>query len=534
MTIGARVWEQVCRHIDGVAIGSTMAALHERGGLDALAASSGMSMGALRARLGARAGYLHVAVRLLADQGWVVRTGTSGTDELVIEMTRAGRAATALAHAYVEAAGFLPRAERLDSVLFASNDGDGARTLARFRDRMRAEWGLDRHALPVHVRLQVLHHLDGHVVAPVMASLARRGVLHPRCSQTLDLARLDGDADALPAAFGVLAHQGWATVDGRRVHLTAAGLAAAATARQYWYPASYLRTFGRVRELLFGEALPSAVARDDDHLDRELDIAFSGAVFSATCREPFLATALPIFDQSPVEAQPTAVVDTGCGDGALLEILYERVRARTRRGGRLHDRPLLMVGADTSPVARRTASARLTAAGIPHAVVAGDIADPQGLARTLDGLGLDPAEALHVSKSVIHNRSYRGSAARVHDGGPRCAGAFAAPDGSAIPAPALVADLVDHLRSWRELSRRHGLLVIEAHAVDPATATRHMGRTIATVLDATHGYSNQYPVEPDVFLHAARQAGLHPRTHVELGARRTGHAVLTIDHFVHA
>jgi hypothetical protein len=40
--------------------------------------------------------------------------------------------------------------------------------------------------------------------------------------------------------------------------------------------------------------------------------------------------------------------------------------------------------------------------------------------------------------------------------------------------------------------------VIEARSVRPATAAALIGRTLATALDATHGYSCQYPVEPEV------------------------------------
>ena len=79
MTATARVWDALCRHIDGVAFGTTMAALHERGALAMLAAQDRPPFGPLRARLAANPGFLHVAARLLADQGWVARHGEPGT-----------------------------------------------------------------------------------------------------------------------------------------------------------------------------------------------------------------------------------------------------------------------------------------------------------------------------------------------------------------------------------------------------------------------------------------------------------------------
>src|SRR5437660_12742808 len=96
-----RVWGAVCRHIDGMAIGATMAALSSGGALRMLAATERTELGKLRAGLGANAGFLHVAIRLLADQGWVELAGEGGTDELVVTPTASGRVVMAeLGEAY--------------------------------------------------------------------------------------------------------------------------------------------------------------------------------------------------------------------------------------------------------------------------------------------------------------------------------------------------------------------------------------------------------------------------------------------------
>jgi DNA-binding MarR family transcriptional regulator len=586
----ARVWEQICRHLDGVAIGSTMAALHEAGALRALAAARRSTVDELAERLGANAGYLHVAVRLLADQGWVERSVSHEGGDAVAEVTSAGRAAFGLAAAFAPVQQALSLGRRMDQALFGAGDAAHAaarRSLAALRDLLGAEWGLDRRAVPVGVRMQILQQLDGHLVTPIAAVLARRGILEHGMQDELRIDELGGCRDALALAFEILAAQGWATVAGDSVRLTATGAIAAAWARQYWYGASYLATFERVPRLLFAGSPPAAhasAAGDERHVDRELDIAFSGAVFDARCREPFLAVALPAFDAAPLERQPATVVDTGCGDGSLLLALYEAVRERTLRGRQLERRPLVMVGIEPSAVARRSTAARMAAAGVPNVVLAGDVGDPAGIERALRRAGIDPLDALHVSKSVIHNRAFRGgsgspegpaqapasagesqarapaaaaesraqalapaeSSAPDANGGPRRSeavanrgrarseAAFAAPDGSRIAPAALVADLVEHLRGWRRLAARHGLLVIEAHAGRPAVTARLLGRGIGTLLDATHGYSNQYPVEPEVFLDAARAAGLRAAVHTELGSPARGSGVLTIDHFVEA
>src|SRR4029078_858622 len=87
MTGTARVWDALCRHIDGMAIGAAMAPRHERGALAMLPAQDRTQFGPLRDRLAANAGFLHVALRLLADQGWVARQGEPGTDQMTITPT---------------------------------------------------------------------------------------------------------------------------------------------------------------------------------------------------------------------------------------------------------------------------------------------------------------------------------------------------------------------------------------------------------------------------------------------------------------
>jgi hypothetical protein len=424
-------------------------------------------------------------------------------------------------------------------VLSGAAGPDARRALADAWDLMRCEWRLPSRVLPVRARYQVLCHLDGHIVAPIMSALTGLGVLQPEPGFLLDAAGWHGDAEALGLAARILASQGWLRFEGPARRLTSSGALATAFARQYWHPVSYLPTLRRVPELLFGD--PGELWRtepgEEDHLDRGLDIRFSGDVFRRTCLEPFLDVVRPLFDQVPVHGQPGMVVDTGCGDGRLLEALYAAVLATTERGRRLRDYPLLMVGVEPSTVARRAASARLAAAGIPHVIIDGDIANPDAIGQSLARLGLDPIDALHVSKSVIHDRSWCTVRGILPPTGPPPTvsfPAFASPDGMDIPAARVALSLAEFFYSWRTLARKHGLLVIEAHTIGPETANLLIGRTLITELDATHGYSCQYPVEPQVFSWAATAAGWRSRKHKEPGADVLGHTILTIDHFVDA
>ena len=88
-------------------------------------------------------------------------------------------------------------------------------------------------------------------------------------------------------------------------------------------------------------------------------------------------------------------------------------------------------------------------------------------------------------------------------------GAFAH-RGRRIPNAEVEDSLLEHLQKWAPYLRRFGLLVIELHTISPALAAANLGKTAATAYDATHGFSDQYIVELEVFERIAAEAGLFP------------------------
>ena len=58
--------------------------------------------------------------------------------------------------------------------------------------------------------------------------------------------------------------------------------------------------------------------------------------------------------------------------------------------------------------------------------------------------------------------------------------------------------------------KKFGLLLIELHTINPSLAAKNIGKTAATAYDATHGFSDQYIVEIDVFNKIAAEAQLFP------------------------
>jgi hypothetical protein len=66
------------------------------------------------------------------------------------------------------------------------------------------------------------------------------------------------------------------------------------------------------------------------------------------------------------------------------------------------------------------------------------------------------------------------------------------------------------LNKWAPYVQKHGLLIIELHTIAPHLAAKNIGHTAATAYDATHGFSDQYIVEIDVFHKICKEVGLYP------------------------
>jgi hypothetical protein len=518
----SQAWDRICRHLDGLGIGSTVAALYERGVLEWLQTNPNARLSGILSHFGGNSGFLQLAMRLLACQGWFSISPFSDYDDSTFTLTPKGRLALTYAQLYKQA---FTRFVELNQLLPELDRHDEAIAALALEYRKHNSAVSD---LTPDLQWQIAGHLDGHFVGPIMSWLESNRIFShfDQTSKILDLR--EQQLPYLRAAFEILEIQGWLRFDSVSAQLTPEGTYAAACAKQYWYPIAYAQTLIRIPKLLFGE-LPITPETDGEetHVDRALDIQFSGKVFSATCRSALEKIVIPLFTGQPPKDRIKAIVDTGCGDGSLLGTLHRTIATHAPDFAE----PLLMIGVEPSSTARRVASTKLRGEQVPHLMLEGDITCPQEIARQLSAQGFHAENTLHVSKSVIHNRRYL-SPSQTSDLDLRSSNVFTLRDGSRIPAGHLEQNLVEHFQAWRPLTERHGMVVIEAHTAPVNTITRLLGRSIATLVDSLHGYSSQYLVEPSVFMGAARKANYQSRHHVDLGQKTTGHVCLTIDHFV--
>ncbi|MGQ0594674.1 MAG: class I SAM-dependent methyltransferase, partial [Gammaproteobacteria bacterium] len=508
-------------HHDGIVVGATLAALGQSGVLALLLREGRIAMHEILRTCPARPGYLHVALRCLALQGWLEREGEPASDAMVFSVTPRGRHASAAFDVYREAAAFVYSGIPFSRYLFGEPDVIQADVIrAGVFEREVIDPPFERYAELVDQSAKgygfageefetIRAHLDGMLAGPLMIALKQRGHLAHREFRVTAGGRV---SDRLLVALALLRHLGWVRRDGDGWVFTEKGRVACEFTLHYGLTLSYLPLFCQLPRLLF-DSVKNITHRErgqeETHVERTLNVLASG-VAHRRYFEDADAIIREVFNREPIAEQPRFVADMGCGDGVWLERIYELVCRDTLRGEKLDEHPLVMVGADYNVKALAVARRRLEAAGVPHIALFGDITDPDGFAAALREVGLAIEDGLHIRAFIDHNRRYTEPGDREQALRRRAmsTGAYADEEGRAIPNALLEQNLVEHLRRWVPYIKQHGLIIIEAHDVAPEIARRYDGRTHATAFDTYHGYSNQYPVDFDAFMSLAEEAGL--------------------------
>jgi SAM-dependent methyltransferase len=211
----------------------------------------------------------------------------------------------------------------------------------------------------------------------------------------------------------------------------------------------------------------------------------------------------------PIEEQPKGILDMGCGNGAFIEHIFNVIEQQTIRGKLLDDYPLFLVGADFNKAALKVTRANLIKADIWAKVIWGDIGRPDLLAQDLkEDYDIELYDLLNVRTFLDHNRIWE-APKNEHTIISNSSGAYAY-KGERLYNNDVEASLKEHLAKWKPYVEKFGLLIIELHTINPDLTAKNLGKTAATAYDATHGYSDQYILEVDVFRAAAEKIGLLP------------------------
>ncbi len=493
------------RHLDGIAVSPVAFALHEKGVLAHLLANQNCSVSELAKEFKANEGYLNVALRVLSSQGWL----EMNLDAAVPHYTTNDKSekAFSLAPHYADVVEILKNSEHYHARKFESEPFD---RLAKVFQKYEGKYGMNPDADQSGVEAQMLKHIEGILVGPSVVALGMGGMFHKYFMETSFRAdEFHEDASRFEKLLDFFTHIGWFEKKNETYRFTDKGLFFAKRASAYGVTVSYIPTFRKIDELIFGDAevlWNTAEGADEAHVDREMNVWGSGGAHS-TYFKKVDEIIIDLFNR-PIAEQPKGIVDIGCGNGAYIEHLFNVIDKHTLRGTMLDEHPLFLVGADYNKAALKVTRANLIQADIWAKVIWGDIGRPDLLAKDLsEDYSIGLGDLLNVRTFLDHNRVWEPSNPAGRQG--TSSGAYAH-RGKRLSASEVEENLKGHLGRWAPFVDRFGLLVIELHTIPPHLTRENLGRTAATAYDATHGFSDQYIVEVDVFNRIAAESGLYP------------------------
>ena len=492
------------RHLDGIATAPTTFSLYKKGVLDYLLQEEKITLTDLAKHFNANIGYLNVGLRVLCSQGWLTQHINTNNDTIIYEINEKSKIAFALAPLYEDSVNLLQY-----SVLFPEEriGADAFIALERVFNKLENTYNIINSNA---IENQILKHIEGVVIAPIIVLLGVNGMFHKYFMEASFRAQeYHKDPESFKKILDFFVHLKWFTKKKDTYQFTEKGLFFAKRASAYGVTVSYLPTFIQLDELLFGNplVLNSLPDEPEKHVHREMNVWGSGGAHS-TYFKVIDEIIINIFNK-PIDEQPKGILDMGCGNGAFIQHIFEVIEHQTLRGKLLDDYPLLLVGADFNQAALKVTRANLIKADIWAKVIWGDIGRPDLLANDLkENYTIDLSDLLNVRTFLDHNRIWE---MPLNTTGRKSTstGAYAH-KGKHISNSLVEDSLLEHLLKWKPYTEKFGLLVIELHTVSPKLVAENLGKTAATAYDATHGYSDQYILEIDVFNKIASEAGLHP------------------------
>jgi len=497
----------IFRHLDGIAVPPVFHQLSQKGILEFILKKRSVDLTEISREFNANEGYLNVAFRVLASQGYLNYELDSTNNTVQISANELSEKGFSYAGIYKDLAEFLSDDELIYSKLISDELG---KKWMKLYENYRSV--LLENTDESDLEYQVQKHIEGTLISPIIVKLGMSGMFHKYFMETSFSAdEFHKNPECFEQILDALAELGWFTKKGKNFQFTETGLFFARRASAYGVTVSYLPMFSKLENLLFGKAneiREVEVGEEEIHVDREMNVWGSGGAHSTYFKvlDEFI---VDIFNR-PLEEQPKGILDMGCGNGALLQHLYDVIDRQTLRGRHLDEYPLFLVGADYNQAALKVTRANLIKNDIWAKVIWGDIGNPQKLAEDLKSdYDINLGDLLNIRTFLDHNRIWED----VSDlGGNRISsstGAFAF-RGKRLSNQDVEENLLQHLKKWTPYVEKFGLLLIELHTLPPDLTARNLGKTAATAYDATHGFSDQYIVEVDVFHRICKESGLNP------------------------
>lgn len=500
--------EELFRHLDGIAVAPVAHQFFKRNISEYILSTKQHKLSEVSKFFNANEGYLNVALRVLASQGWVEYTINNSTNEVILRLNDRSEIAFSLFKYYGFAVEFLELSRNFHPK--ESNPADFYKIQKLLEEFQSISFSSSESSLQSEIQHQVFKHLEGALVGPLTVALAMNGFFHKYFMEASFRAEeYHEEPESFRKILDFYTFLNWFEKKENTYTFTEKGLFFAKRASAYGVTVSYIPTFNNIEDVLFGNYATireNPKNKTEIHVDRVMNVWGSGGAHTAYFRE-IDDIIIEIFNK-PIDEQPKGILDMGCGNGAFLIHLFDVIEQRTLRGTLLEDYPLFLVGVDFNKEALKVTRSNLVNADIWAKVIWGDIGDPNQLENSIyQDYSIHLGDLLNVRTFLDHNRIWTQPKDTNQTAIGNSTGAFAF-RGKKLNNNLVALNLKEHFQKWEPYIKKHGLLLIELHTLSPSLASKNIGKTAVTAYDATHGFSDQYIVELDVFLNVLNEIGL--------------------------
>jgi SAM-dependent methyltransferase len=497
------------RHLDGIVTCPAAYELHHKGITTHLLKEKTCDLTDLSKAFKANEGYLNVALRTFASQGWLTYKVDNNSNSVIVSTNELSEIAFSHFHMYKEASELLKFSEKYSSRKF---EIEPFRKLESLFNNYKNNFGvaISKDEKTSNIQHQILSHIEGIMVGPTLVLLGMKGMFHKYFMQTKFKAEeFHKDPENFGRLLDILTYLGWFSKTGESYEFTDKGLFFARRASAYGVTVSYIPTLRKLDKFIFGDPTifrSEGIGNEEIHVDREMNVWGSGGAH-ASYFKVIDEIIIKLFNK-PIQEQPKGILDVGCGNGAFLKHLFNVIENQTERGKVLEDYPLLLIGVDYNEAALKITRKNLVQADIWAKVIWGDIGNPAAMSKDLnEKYGIDLSDLLNVRTFLDHNRIWEEPKLNGKIASTECSGAYAY-RGVRINNNLVIESLKQHFNKWKPFVSKFGLLLIELHTSKPELVKENIGKTAATAYDATHGYSDQYIIEIDEYMKAMEEIGL--------------------------
>ncbi len=502
--------EELFRHLDGIAVAPVAFSLKEKGVLDYILSKESIQLDEITTTFNANEGYLNVGLRMLASQGWLQYDIDPSTNSIQISKNDNSEIAFNHTERYKDVVHFLKISEEFHP---RSLDKEQFSVLNRiFNKYINKEYSpTSNNKKEFLIQEQIFRHIEGVLVGPITVFLGMDGMFHKYFMEaSFSAEEFHEDPESFSKILDFLHYLGWFTKNNEHYKFTNKGFFFARRSSAYGVTVSYIPTFRRVEELMFGNAniLRSSIPNSVEiHVDREMNVWGSGGAHSAYFKK-IDEIIIALFNK-PIEEQPKGILDMGCGNGAFLIHLFEVIEQRTKRGPLLEEYPLFLIGVDYNKAALKVTRSNLIKADIWAKVIWGDIGNPKQLQEDIySNYNIKLSDLLNVRTFLDHNRPWSQPSVIDENRISHSTGAFAC-CGKRLSNSIVEQNLKEHFENWAPYIKKFGLLIIELHTINPSITAKNIGLTAATAYDATHGFSDQFILELEVYQKVLKEVGIH-------------------------